>query len=837
MLSIPDIGRSCLENQKSRRPFYQQVRKPRIEQLEQRDLLTSAPWSAVVPPTPVNPEFEDVVVWLDSDHGSAAESLSGEVASIHGGRVGHVYQNVPGFSASLPKAAINALRHNPKVVSIEADSSVFLQSQITPTGVDRADVDENLLAAIDGVPGNANDGKGYSFLVATLDSGIDVDHPDLNVAGGRNFLRGADNLDFNDGGGHGTHVAGIIGAVDNDIGVVGVAPGAGIYATKVFGNNGSGEMSDLLAAMDHIVQERRDGGSVAVVNMSYTTLALGETRAMEESLLRQMAELGIVPVAAAGNSSGSGSMSPGSNVHVVSVAALADSDGLPGGLGPDTSAGPDDTIAEFSNCCGSIDVAAPGTDILSTWPKGSGYKELSGTSMAAPHVTGAAALFIAEYADAWSAGLPGDLLDTVLVREAITGTARLRGDFVTRQDDPARGMHVLRADGDWVTPPVVSIISEVPTFLQGNVALTVDARDVDTDPGDLEFEIRLTGTGSVPPVVHAATYHLPDPDHPYGSYDLSWDATGIGQGEYELAVVAIDGQGIASDPNARLTSNRVAVTLDDGINDPPTVAIVSPLGQDEVSGSVALQAEVYDDGNSIASVKFQITDASGTTEIVADESTPATLTDPAVWTAVWDTTSMDNGSYLITALATDTLGAGGQTDAATEVVVNNEQTIGSLAVSDLDGTARNDNKRYWRAIVRAQVRDVDGDPVEGATVYGNWLSSGGSTATTWSETDAEGWIEHHFVRLIDVSSPVRYTIDRVEHPAYTYQPLLNSDPDQDSIISEFGEMTIFISREMAATAVDSALLSLTEADPPEGRKTEGPPQPTAADLALMMMME
>jgi hypothetical protein len=125
--------------------------------------------------------------------------------------------------------------------------------------------------------------------------------------------------------------------------------------------------------------------------------------------------------------------------------------------------------------------------------------------------------------------------------------------------------------------------------------------------------------------------------------------------------------------------------------------------------------------------------------------------------------------------------------------------------------------------------------VEGATVYGNWLSSGGSTATTWSETDADGWIEHHFVRLINVSSPARYTIDRVEHPAYTYQPLLNSDPDEDSVISEFGEMTIFISRDMAAAAVDSALLSLTEADPPAGRMSERSPHPTAADLALMMM--
>jgi len=81
---------------------------------------------------------------------------------------------------------------------------------------------------------------------------VDIDHPDRNVAGGRNFVRGANDDAFGDGNGHGTHVAGTIGALDDGNGIVGVAPGISIWAAKVFGNNGRGKSSDLLAGLDWI---------------------------------------------------------------------------------------------------------------------------------------------------------------------------------------------------------------------------------------------------------------------------------------------------------------------------------------------------------------------------------------------------------------------------------------------------------------------------------------------------------------------------------------------------------------------------------------------------------
>jgi hypothetical protein len=170
----------------------------RGESLELRLPLSAAGLAAK------GPNFQDVIVLLEPNANDARQ-LGQQIAAVHGGHVGHVYQSVPGFSASLPEAAIVALQNNPKVVSIEQDSTVFLQQQILPTGIDRAEADLNTLAAIDGNPGNS---FSFPFRVATIDTGIDIDHPDLSIAGGRNFVRGANDNNFNDGNGHGTHVAG-----------------------------------------------------------------------------------------------------------------------------------------------------------------------------------------------------------------------------------------------------------------------------------------------------------------------------------------------------------------------------------------------------------------------------------------------------------------------------------------------------------------------------------------------------------------------------------------------------------------------------------------------------
>lgn len=180
-----------------------------------------------------------------------------------------------------------------------------------------------------------------------------------------------------------------MGAIDNGSGVVGVAPGARLWAVRVLDNRGSGFLSWVLCGVNWVAE---NAGTVEVANMSLgfsgTSVALND--AIDAAVAR-----GIVFAVAAGNSNAdAGNNSPANHPAVLTVSALADSNDLPGGGGPATSYGPDDTLASFSNYGSVVDLAAPGVDILSTY-KGSAYTRMSGTSMASPHVAGAAALYLA----------------------------------------------------------------------------------------------------------------------------------------------------------------------------------------------------------------------------------------------------------------------------------------------------------------------------------------------------------------------------------------------------------------------------------------------------------
>ena len=217
--------------------------------------------------------------------------------------------------------------------------------------------------------------------IAILDTGIDMNHPDLNVYAQKTFVAGTSTA--NDDNGHGTHVAGIAAAKDNSIGVVGVAPGARLWAVKVLDSSGAGALSDVIAGIDYITGHANE---IDVVNMSFGCQC--DSTALN-SAVNNAVSAGITFVAAAGNNGQDASaFSPASNPNVIAVGAIADSDGRCGGLGPSTQYGNDDTFATFSNYGPKVTIAAPGVNILSTYYGGS-YTTLSGTSMAAPHVAGA----------------------------------------------------------------------------------------------------------------------------------------------------------------------------------------------------------------------------------------------------------------------------------------------------------------------------------------------------------------------------------------------------------------------------------------------------------------
>jgi subtilisin family serine protease len=299
-------------------------------------------------------------------------------AAIIRGVGGVVVKDLPlveGKAVILPNtAAERALEGRPEVVRVDNDDIYSISGSVSaagkkppppppaqslPWGVNRIDAD--LAGATS---------KGTGVKVAILDTGIDLTHPDLkaNIKGNYNAIN--PRKTGNDDNGHGTHVAGTVAAMDNTVGVIGVAPEVSLYAVKVLDRTGNGWTSDIIEGIDWCI---RNG--IQVINMSFGG---SFNQSMGQAVYDAYAA-GLVQVAAAGNSGVSPPVYPASYPETIAVSATDSADQL----------------ASFSNYgLAADDLAAPGVNIPSTW-KGGGYRTLSGTSMATPHVTGAAALVIA----------------------------------------------------------------------------------------------------------------------------------------------------------------------------------------------------------------------------------------------------------------------------------------------------------------------------------------------------------------------------------------------------------------------------------------------------------
>ncbi|MEK4031181.1 S8 family peptidase [Pseudobacillus sp. FSL P4-0506] len=218
--------------------------------------------------------------------------------------------------------------------------------------------------------------KGKGMTVAVLDTGCDTSHPDLQerIIGGRNFTDddGSNPDIFEDYNGHGTHVAGTIAARKNDSGVVGVAPEASLLIVKVLNKNGSGQYDWIIKGINYAIEQKAD-----IISMSLG--GPSDTPELYEAIKRAVAN-NVLVVCAAGNE-GDGDDStdefafPGCYNEVISVGAV----------------NLERRSSPFTNSHNEIDLVAPGEEILSTYLNGK-YATLSGTSMAAPHVSGALAL-------------------------------------------------------------------------------------------------------------------------------------------------------------------------------------------------------------------------------------------------------------------------------------------------------------------------------------------------------------------------------------------------------------------------------------------------------------
>lgn len=312
------------------------------------------------------------------------------LAKAYGLQTGFIYEHaIKGMSAIVPAGRLEALKHDPRVEYVVEDMERSISAQTLPTGIQRIFADDNTNIDID----SADDYR-VDVDVAVIDTGIDFQHPELNVEGGVNCttsgiivascVTGGDDDHY-----HGTHVAGTIGAIDDGDGVVGVAPGARLWAVKVLNKRGSGYSSWIIAGIDWVAA---NSATIEVANMSLGGAGFSQA---EYDAIQGAVNKGVAFAVAAGNEDDdANNYSPGGFDNVLSVSALADFNGLPGGGAAATCrTDVDDTLADFSNWGPEVDIAAPGVCILSTYPLEKGeYGTISGTSMASPHAAGVVAL-------------------------------------------------------------------------------------------------------------------------------------------------------------------------------------------------------------------------------------------------------------------------------------------------------------------------------------------------------------------------------------------------------------------------------------------------------------
>ncbi|MEF8828484.1 MAG: S8 family serine peptidase [Haloarcula sp.] len=548
--------------------------------------------------------------------------------------------------------ALDNLERNPNVRYIERDGemraiSIDSDDSEVPWGIDRVDAEK---AHADGATGNGAD-------VAIIDTGIDSDHPDLrdNLGTGKAVVEasGSDAEPWDDDNGHGTHCAGIADAVDNSEGVVGVSTSATLHAVKVLDGDGSGTYSDVAAGLEWVADEGHDVGSLSLGGPKSSTI---------EDACQYAADRGVLLVAAAGND--------GSDVEETAPATYSTVMAV-------TATDETDSLASFSNYGSDVELAAPGVDIVSTYP-GGGYETFSGTSMACPHVSGAGGQLMAD----------GD--SNTDARTRLTDTAEDVGLSSSKQGsglldvEAAVGGSTDTAPGvSWVTPSGGETVS-------GTITVQLDASD--SEDGDDALDVTYTVDGGSS---RSATY-----DATTGYYEDVWDTTTVADGDHSLEASATDSAG-------NTTTSTVTVTTDNTERAPT----VDSLAAEEVETSTDaaefdVDWQVSDDDGDLSTVDLSLTD--DTTDSSEDSASVSvsgdTATDTTRLVAAGDDAA--GHSYTVDLVVTD---SAGQTASDSTTVSETESTDSAPSIETFSVSNGNRRNPHAEITVDWSVGDADGD--------------------------------------------------------------------------------------------------------------------------------
>ena len=647
-----------------------------------------------------------------------------------GGNIHHEFDDLNTIAVTVPTAALNGLRHNPNVVSIEPDAPRYMMAQTVPWGIDRVQARDIWDANRDDV---IDDGAptGAGVQVCIIDSGLYTAHEDMagvDVIGG--YPSGWDT----DLCGHGTHVAGTIAAANNNLGVVGVSPGeVSLYIFKVFGDDCSWTYSsDLVNAANHCADEGAD-----IISMSLGGNFKNRT---EQTTFQDLYDQGILSVAAAGNDGNTRKSYPASYPSVVSVAAIDENN----------------VIADFSQQNSEVELAAPGVDVLSTVPWfATDELTVGGVTYNGNHIE------YAPYGNASGALVHGGLCDSV---GSWNGDVVLceRGD-ISFYD---KVMNVQNGGG-----VVAAIYNNEPGNFLGTLGegFTSDILAISLSQEDGQYLVanKLGLTGDL-----VSSISIPD-----SGYE-AWEGTSMAT-PHVAGVAALLW---SSDPG--LTN----IDIRDAMNQ--TALDLGASGRDVAYGYGLVQAydawQSFGGGNvpPVASFTYTCTDLSCDFDASGSSDSDGTIVsydwdfgDGTSGSGVMTNhTFASAGTYTVILTVTDD-GSATDTDTQNVTVGGGSTSTMFVYAIDMSGKAAGPNRSATASVT---IHDTSGNPVAGATVAGAW--SGDYTGSVSGITGTDGKVSFVSGKVRQADAVFTFTVNDVAKSGYVYDAGLNNETSDTIVV-------------------------------------------------------